>query len=65
MVLMALELVSHFKIPLVDTAAYRGLGWSTNIPNYNPRDIADNIRRLMKGQELEPMTPWYRGFKVR
>jgi DNA topoisomerase-2 len=39
-----------------------GTGWSTSIPNYNPRDIVANIRRLMKGQEMEEMHPWYRGF---
>ncbi|OMJ19226.1 DNA topoisomerase 2 [Smittium culicis] len=40
-----------------------GTGWSTNIPNYNPYDIVDNLRRLMKGENPVPMTPWYRGFK--
>lgn len=38
-------------------------GWSTSVPNYNPVDIVANIRRLMKGEEQVPMTPWYRGFK--
>ncbi|KAJ2052027.1 DNA topoisomerase 2 [Coemansia sp. S16] len=40
-----------------------GTGWSTSIPNYNPSDIIANIRRLMNHQPLEPMTPWYRGFR--
>lgn len=48
---------------LINGADGIGTGWSTSIPNYNPKDIVDNIRRLMKGQELEPMMPWYRGFK--
>ncbi|KAG9104156.1 DNA topoisomerase 2 [Ceratobasidium sp. 370] len=38
-------------------------GWSTSIPNYNPVDVVDNIRRLMRGEPQVPMTPWYRGFK--
>jgi DNA topoisomerase-2 len=39
------------------------LGWSTNIPCYNPVDIVANIRRLMKGEDLVPMVPWWRGFR--
>jgi DNA topoisomerase II len=38
------------------------LGWSSKIPNYNPQDIIDNLRRLIKGEEIQPMLPWYRGF---
>lgn len=41
----------------------RALGWSTSIPSYNPEDIVSNIRRMMKGEELLPMLPWWRGFK--
>jgi DNA topoisomerase-2 len=47
---------------LVNGADGIGTGWSTSIPNYNPRDIVDNLRRLMNGEELEKMTPWFRGF---
>ncbi|KAL3476533.1 DNA topoisomerase, partial [Aspergillus californicus] len=39
-----------------------GTGWSSTIPNYNPEDIVDNLRRLMIGEEIKPMTPWFRGF---
>lgn len=39
------------------------LGWSTNVPSYNPVDIVANIRRLMAGEEIVPMLPWWRGFK--
>ncbi|KAJ2993089.1 DNA topoisomerase 2 [Globomyces sp. JEL0801] len=28
-----------------------------------PRDIVDNIYRMMRGEEMVPMTPWYRGFE--
>ncbi|KAI9313726.1 DNA topoisomerase [Dichotomocladium elegans] len=47
---------------LVNGADGIGTGWSTNIPNYNPRDIIDNLIRMMDGQELVPMKPWFRGF---
>lgn len=26
-----------------------GTGWSTKIPNYNPRDIVDNLKRKIDG----------------
>ncbi|KAF9430265.1 DNA topoisomerase 2 [Podila epigama] len=47
---------------LVNGSEGIGTGWSSNIPNYNPSDIIANIRRLMKGEEQVPMTPWFRGF---
>lgn len=39
-----------------------GTGWSSDIPQFNPLDILNNIRRLMQGLEIQSMTPWYRGF---
>ncbi|KAL7748705.1 DNA topoisomerase 2 [Sorochytrium milnesiophthora] len=39
-----------------------GTGWSTSIPNYNPRDVVDNLKRLMRGETMQSMHPWYRGF---
>lgn len=39
-----------------------GTGWSTNIPNFNPEEIVDNLRRLMDGEPVVPMKPWFRGF---
>ena len=40
-----------------------GTGWSSSIPNYNPEDIVANLHRMMNGEEMEPMVPWFRGFK--
>ncbi|KAL2278591.1 hypothetical protein FJTKL_14321 [Diaporthe vaccinii] len=47
-----------------------GTGWSTSIPNYDPRDIVRNLKRRMGRSEdsseelpFEPMTPWFRGWK--
>jgi DNA topoisomerase-2 len=48
---------------LVNGADGIGTGWSTSIPNYNPIDIVENIRRMMRGEELEQMNPWFRGFR--
>ena len=32
-----------------------GTGWSTVVPNYNPRELVDQMRRLIKGEPLQPM----------
>jgi DNA topoisomerase II len=48
---------------LVNGAEGIGTGWSTTIPNYNPRDVIANTLRLLEGQEMVPMQPWYKGFK--
>ncbi|KAB8234302.1 DNA topoisomerase 2 [Aspergillus alliaceus] len=47
---------------LVNGADGIGTGWSSSIPNYNPEDIVDNLKRLMDGEEIRPMQPWFRGF---
>ena len=47
---------------LINGAEGIGTGWSTSIPNYNPRDLVDNMKRLLNGEELVEMQPWYRGF---
>ncbi|KAI8426016.1 hypothetical protein MSG28_004992 [Choristoneura fumiferana] len=48
---------------LVNGAEGIGTGWSTKIPNYNPRDIVENIRLMLDGEEPKPMHPWYKNFK--
>lgn len=48
---------------LVNGSEGIGTGWSSSIPNYNPRDIIANVRHLLNGEMMEPMTPWYRGFR--
>ena len=48
---------------LVNGATGIGTGWSTNIPNYNPRELAENIKRLLKGEELKELKPWFKDFR--
>ena len=48
---------------LVNGANGIGVGWSTSVPNYNPREIIANLRRHLRNEPLMPMTPWYKGFK--
>jgi len=39
-----------------------GTGYSTDIPCYNPKEIVENIVRMLKGKKLKNMSPWYKGF---
>jgi DNA topoisomerase-2 len=48
---------------LINGSSGIGTGFSTDVPAYNPRDIVDNVRRMIRGEDPVPMTPWYRGFK--
>lgn len=48
---------------LINGADGIGTGWSSNIPNYSPEDIVENLKLLMDGQEMKQMTPWFRDFK--
>mmetsp|Transcript_129509 Transcript_129509/g.415146 ORF Transcript_129509/g.415146 Transcript_129509/m.415146 type:complete len:1228 (+) Transcript_129509:59-3742(+) len=48
---------------LVNGADGIGTGWATSVPNFNPRDIINNLRHYLKGQKLEKMHVWYQGFK--
>jgi DNA topoisomerase-2 len=48
---------------LVNGADGIGTGWSTFIPNYNPRDIIHNMQRVIRGKKMVDMTPFYKGFK--
>lgn len=47
---------------LVNGADGIGTGYSSTIPNYNPREIIDNLRRKIAGEQLLPMVPFYGGF---
>lgn len=47
---------------LVNGADGIGSGWSSSVPNYNPRDIIANLKRMMNNEEVIPMTPYYHGF---
>ena len=40
---------------LVNGAEGIGTGWSTKIPNYDPREIISNLKRLMAGEQPQKM----------
>ena len=55
---------------LINGADGIGTGWSTAIPNYNPVDVVNNLKRRMgrldgdnEEKPFETMTPWFRGWK--
>ncbi len=51
---------------LVNGSSGIGTGWSSEIPNFNPLEIIENIRlRMNEGaskEDMKPMIPWYKGF---
>jgi len=51
-------------IPMVlaNGATGIGTGWSTEIPNYNPLELIENIRLWIGKKKMKAMKPWYRGF---
>ena len=40
-----------------------GTGFSCYVPPFNPDDIKANIIRILEGEEIVDMRPWFRGFK--
>ncbi|CAI2197266.1 9902_t:CDS:2, partial [Funneliformis geosporum] len=48
---------------LVNGSEGIGTGWRSYIPNYNPQEIVDNLKRLINNEETVKMHPWYRGFQ--
>jgi DNA topoisomerase-2 len=59
-----------FYVPIIPMALVNGVdgigtGWSTNIPCFNPIDIIDRIRKLLKDSDyqIEELVPYYKGFR--
>ncbi|XP_061597159.1 DNA topoisomerase 2-beta [Cololabis saira] len=48
---------------LVNGAEGIGTGWACKIPNYDTREIVNNINRLLNHQDPLPMLPRYKNFK--
>ena len=48
---------------LVNGTAGIGTGFSSNIEPCDPRDIYNNIKRIIAGGKPKSMKPWYRHFK--
>lgn len=48
---------------LVNGCSGIGTGFSTSIPQYNPKDIITNLKRLLKKEPIVKMEPWFKNFK--
>eukprot|EP00058_Branchiostoma_floridae_P013136 XP_002598624.1 hypothetical protein BRAFLDRAFT_67020 [Branchiostoma floridae] len=48
---------------LVNGAEGIGTGWSTKVPNYDVREIINNMLRMIDGKDPLPMNPSYKNFK--
>ncbi|VEN43650.1 unnamed protein product [Callosobruchus maculatus] len=48
---------------LVNGAEGIGTGWMTKIPNFNPREIIRNLRKMLDDEEPKELIPWYKNFK--
>lgn len=48
---------------LINGAEGIGTGWSCKIPNFDIREVVNNIRRMLDGDEPQPMIPSYKNFK--
>jgi len=48
---------------LVNGADGIGMGWSTSIPCYNPKELCENVLKLIDKEPVKPMTPWFRGWE--
>ncbi|XP_068431670.1 DNA topoisomerase 2-beta [Clinocottus analis] len=48
---------------LVNGAEGIGTGWACKIPNYDTREIVNNINRMLNQQDPLPMLPRYKNFK--
>lgn len=56
-----------FYCPIIPTLLVNGCrsiatGYSTNIHQYNPRDLVSNLRKRLKGELPCTLTPFFRGF---
>ncbi len=57
----------HWYLPilpmiLINGADGIGTGWSTSVPCYNPREVAENLRHKIKDGSFYEMSPWYKGY---
>ncbi|KAJ6666465.1 hypothetical protein lerEdw1_020188 [Lerista edwardsae] len=48
---------------LINGAEGIGTGWACKIPNYDTREIVNNVRRMLDGLDPHPMLPNYKNFK--
>ncbi|CAB1111878.1 unnamed protein product [Ectocarpus sp. CCAP 1310/34] len=62
-----LSIEPEFYMPIIPLILVNGsdgigTGWSSNVPNYSPHDVIENLKRRIKGDQFVEMQPWYKGF---
>ena len=62
-----LSIEPNYYLPIIPLVLVNGMvgigtGFSTNIPQYNPIDIINNIQNKLSDKPYTDMIPWYRGF---
>merc|ERR1719424_516769 len=52
-------------IPMIGVNGAEGIavGWSCSVPNHNPRELIANMRKFIRGETMDKLLPWYKGFK--
>eukprot|EP00850_Spirogloea_muscicola_P005173 SM000023S07629 [mRNA] locus=s23:505696:515452:- [translate_table: standard] len=63
---LAIEPVWYLPIipmVLVNGSEGIGTGWSSFVPNYNPRELIVNLKSMIQGGHVKTMDPWYKGFQ--
>ncbi|MGH0158724.1 UNVERIFIED_CONTAM: hypothetical protein FKN15_036009 [Acipenser sinensis] len=58
----------EWYIPIIPTVLLNGAqgigtGWACHIPNFDVREVVNNVRRMLDGDEPLPMLPSYKTFK--
>lgn len=56
-----------YYYPIIPTLLVNGCrsiatGYSTNIHQYNPEDLVSNVRKRLRGESPDTLTPFFRGF---
>lgn len=48
---------------LINGCSAIATGFSTTVPTFNPADVLANVLRVLNGEAMQTMTPWFRGFR--
>lgn len=54
--------LSYLTNDFINGAEGIGTGYSTKVPNHDVREVVANIRRMIAGEDPEPMAPSYKNF---
>ena len=64
------QIEPDYYVPILPTVLVNGTegigtGFSSYIPPFNPDDICNNIKRVISGENVIPMKPWFNKFTGR